>query len=63
MNGIQRSAWLILRIKGFWGNLSLDAIDVIPMIAGTDLKGQLESTVLGLNNWYEAEEKAKMYFR
>ncbi len=63
MNGLQRSAWLILRVKGFLGSLSLDAIDVILMMAGIDLKGQLESTVLGLNNWYEAEEKAKMYFR
>ena len=40
----------------------MEAIDMILLLAGVDLQGQLESTILGMNAWYRAEEQAQNYF-
>ena len=36
----------------------MSAIGAILLLAGVDLQGMLESTVLGMNAWYQAEEQA-----
>ncbi len=59
---LQRQAWLVLRGYGLLTSFSLDAIDAILLLAGVDLKGLLESTILGMNDWYRAEERAQKYF-
>ncbi len=56
---LQRQAWLILRGYGLLTSLSVSFIDAVLLVAGVDLKGQLESTILGMNEWYYAEERAK----
>ena len=61
-SSLQRQAWLVLRAYGLLTALALDVIDTILLMAGVDLKGQLEATVLGMNEWYHAEERAKTYF-
>ena len=55
---LQRQAWLILRGYGLLTSYSMSAIDAILLLAGVDLQGMLESTVLGMNAWYRAEEQA-----
>ena len=59
---LQRQAWLVLRGYGLLTAFSIDAIDMILLVAGIDLQGQLESTVLGMNEWYQAEERAQNCF-
>lgn len=55
---LQCQAWLVLRGYGLLTSFSMSAIDTILLLAGVDLQGMLESTVLGMNAWYQAEEKA-----
>lgn len=59
---LQRQAWLILRGYGLLTSLSMDAIDAILLLAGVDLQGMLVSTVLRMNEWYQAEEQASSCF-
>lgn len=59
---LQRQAWLILRGYGLLTSYSMSAIDAILLLAGVDLQGMLESTVLGMNAWYRAEEQASSCF-
>lgn len=59
---LQRQAWLVLRAYGVLTAFSFDVIDTILLLAGVDLKGQLEATVLRMNEWYRIEEQAKSYY-
>lgn len=64
MNSLQRSAWTAIRVAGIIPSEAtpLDVIVAILDVAGIDLGGMLESTVLGLREWYDAEQKAMQYF-
>ena len=69
----QRRAWLKLRLHDFIGLVGLfnpqsvteTAMNIAKEILsgyGMDLEGRLEATILGIYNWYLAEEDAVSYY-